>query len=233
MPKHQVPLPPDMPKVMRYNLPKDEVGRPIPFFVEYIDGKPDFRVMSSKNMDRAMRSNLCWVCGRKLTRGTGTFVVGPMCVVNSVSAEPPSHFPCAKWSAQACPFLNQPGKVRRESNLPDGYGEPAGLMIARNPGVTALVTTTTWDVFRPDPRQAAVLWRFTVEQVVWMSQGRDATAEEVWESVETGIDALIEVADAQPGARAALSKEVHTAIKRWFPERPAGEYPRITAALTG
>ena len=226
-----VRIPPDMPKAMQYNLPKTRAGLPIPFFVEYIDGKPDFRVMSSTNMERAMRSNLCWVCGRKLTRSTGTFVVGPMCVVNQVSAEPPSHFPCAKWSTQACPFLNQPLKTRRETHLPDGYVEPSGIMIARNPGVSALVTTHEWDVFEPDPRQKGVLWRFKIEQVVWMARGREATAEEVWESVETGVDALIEVADQQAGARLALASEMTTAIKRWLPERPAGDYPRIDAAL--
>ena len=236
MAKHQVELPADMPKTMRYNLPRDDVGRPVPFFVEYVDGKPDFRIMNPTNMVRCIQDRLCWVCGRKMTRGAGTFVVGPMCVINCTSAEPPSHYACGEWSTKACPFLNTPGKVRRDYKGPHEVQEAPGVMIARNPGVTALVTCEQWRIFTPPG--GGMLWHFTPRQIEWVCQGRAATPEEVWASVETGIDALIEAADAQDAdegghdSRRMLSVIVGGQMTKWFPERPDDvDTPRIAAAL--
>lgn len=235
----QIDLPDDMPKTMRYNLVRDDVGRPVPFFAEWIDGKADFRIMSSKAMRACMMEGLCWVCGRKLTRGTGTFVAGPMCVINQTSAEPPSHFACGEWSAKACPFLAKPGKDRRDGGLEDHeLAEPAGVMIRRNPGCTALITSERWQTWRPDPNHGP-LWRFVVKQVDWMALGQPATDEQVWESVETGIDSLTSMADAQDadeggvGSRTALALLVRQQLTLWFPPRPEGvEYPNIDTAMT-
>ena len=74
-----------------------------------------------------------------------------MCLVNRTSAEPPNHADCAEWSARACPFLTTPKKVRRESGIPEGASihDAAGIAIARNPGVTALIDCSKWKLWNP------------------------------------------------------------------------------------
>lgn len=231
MSEHKVALPPDMPSAMRNQLKRDDVGRPIPFFVEYVDGKPDFRIMSSTNFMRAIRENLCWICGTKLTRRTGVFVAGPMCVINGTSAEPPSHYACARWSAQACPFLTKPAKERRETRLPEGVTDAPGVMIDRNPGVTALITSKSWKPFHP-PGESGILFHFSIERCEWMSEGREATPDEVLESVETGIGLLAKVA-AEEGhsAEVALAFQTQMALDRWFPPFAPHKYPTIAGVL--
>lgn len=215
-------LPPDMPRAMR-QLPRDEVGRPVPFFVEFVDGKPDFRIMNHRNLVRALREKLCWVCGERLKRDrfaktgySGTFVAGPMCLVNGTSAEPPCHYDCAVWSAKACPFLSQPKKVRRETNLPEGWVAPDGMSIPRNPGVAGCITTGNWSVFSPEG--GGVLIHFENPTAVeWLCEGRDATAAEVAYSLETGLPSLYAVAEEEgPHAVAALDSYVERTAK-WVP----------------
>lgn len=213
---HQVVLPPDMPRKMR-QLPRDEVGRPIPFFVEYVDGKPDFRVMNPRNFLSAIHANLCWVCGTALPRSPfpATFVAGPMCLINRTSAEPPGHFACGEWSAKACPFLSKPAKVRREGGL-DELAEAPGIMLARNPGVTALIDAERWTHFR-EPN--GYLFRFSfIKRVAWMTRGREATRGEVLDSIHSGLPILQEMAAEEgPSAEASLARMVADAMK-WVPK---------------
>src|SRR5215467_3774641 len=96
---------PPLPKRM-LALPIDGRGYPVPWFVAWIRGEPDFRVIKPGGAEIAYHRNLCWLCGQRL--GTyKTFVIGPMCTLNRVSAEPPSHRDCAEFAAKACPFLTQ------------------------------------------------------------------------------------------------------------------------------
>jgi hypothetical protein len=44
----------------------DERGYPTPRFVEWINGKPDFRVMRSKHFADCINRKLCWICGEPL-----------------------------------------------------------------------------------------------------------------------------------------------------------------------
>src|SRR5215467_7036859 len=98
-----------------HKLPISENGFPVPKFVSFIDGKPDFRVVDGRYVLEAIKRRLCWLCGETLGRYM-SFVIGPMCAVNRVSSEPPSHFECAQFAVQACPFLTQP---RRPRNVHD------------------------------------------------------------------------------------------------------------------
>jgi hypothetical protein len=203
-----VTLPSDMPSNMK-RLPRDEVGRPIPFFAAIVDGKHDFRVMDGAALHRAVKEELCWVCGerllryRKTTSPRGTFVAGPMCVINRVSAEPPSHRECAAWSARACPFLTMPKKVRREGNLPGEAVNPGGVMIPRNPGVTALIDSHSWGVVGDG--NGGRVFRFIADGVTFMAEGRIATTEEAVASFDSGIPALMEVCDGDEEALADLA----------------------------
>lgn len=213
------PLPSDMPNRMK-QLRRDDAGRPVPFFVEYVNGKPDFRVMNRDHFALAVMQDLCWVCGKKLTKHQsqpiGTFVAGPMCLVNHVSAEPPAHADCAEWSAKACPFLNNPNKVRREGNLPDGWTEAPGEMILRNPGVTALIESTSWKAFKIDQ---GVLFRFSqIRNVTWYREGREATTVEVLDSMETGMPALMEAAEADGELAVRQLQRLTVEALKWVPQ---------------
>jgi hypothetical protein len=84
-----------------------ERGYPVPWFVAWVNGHADFRVIDSPKLPLAVRNSLCWICGQPLL-GKRAYLIGPMCAVNRVSAEPPSHVRCAEWSARACPFLTRP-----------------------------------------------------------------------------------------------------------------------------
>lgn len=78
----------DLPRTMR-PLDLDPRGYPVPWFVDrkapLHNGGPDFRIMDAKRLKVAIREHRCWVCGW-IIRGYGTFVAGPMCGVNHVTA---------------------------------------------------------------------------------------------------------------------------------------------------
>lgn len=202
---------PPMPPAIATLPTQEGTGYPIPWFVETVDGKPDFRMMSGKNFVRAVKEHRCWVCGRvmlNLTRGSqrqGTFVIGPMCAVNRVSAEPPAHHACAEWSARVCPFLTTPGRARREAHMPD-HKVSGGVAITRNPGVALLWSSTTWTLRKVDNG-----YLFDIGdpyKVAWLCEGRPATRAEVDASIAEGLPALAGVAAGQPGAAEALAEMV-------------------------
>lgn len=190
-------------------------GFPVPFFVAWIDGKPDFRLVDPVRRLACIKQRLCWVCGNPLGK-LGTFVIGPMCSLNKVSAEPPSHHSCAVYSAKNCPFLTNPNMVRREDETTEQYaGNVAGIAILRNPGVTLLWTTRRFSMFRDG--NGGVL--FDVGEPVslaWYAQGRQATRAEVEESIRTGLPILEEMARQEEGAMEELHKR-HRAVMLMLP----------------
>jgi hypothetical protein len=59
-------------------LPTDPVRKvPVPWFVAWIDGKPEFRVADSSKLRIAIRDRKCWVCGQRLDN-RATYVIGPV-----------------------------------------------------------------------------------------------------------------------------------------------------------
>src|SRR5271155_3030005 len=132
------PMPPIPPRMQ--HLPIDpKRGFIVPWFVQWIDGQPDFRIMDAGKLVRAIANKLCWVCGNPLGNQRGCFVVGPMCVITRNTAEPPGHPECCRFSAMACPFLAMPKMRRREDEISRlAEGNVAGIQIKRNPGVSAL-----------------------------------------------------------------------------------------------
>src|SRR5690242_9611301 len=132
----------DLPERMQ-RLPRvTRNGReiPVPWFVDWINGEPEFRAMNPEHFVAAIRSRLCWVCGEKMGVNV-CFVAGPMCGINRTSSEPPCHGDCARWSAINCPFLSKPNMVRREDELLNNaklVGNSAGIALTRNPGVAML-----------------------------------------------------------------------------------------------
>lgn len=204
-------LRPELPELPRYmqRLPVDSRGYPVPWFVQWIDGKPDFRIMRGPAIEDAWARDQCWVCGQKLGRFRA-FTIGPMCVVNRVSAEPPGHLDCETYSAIACPFLTRPHMRRREAGLPEGAKVSAGHMIERNPGAVAVWVTT-----KPKIKREQGLFRFDpdFESLSWWARGREATRDEILESITSGLPLLREAAEqGRPGDVRELEREVERAM---------------------
>jgi hypothetical protein len=196
-------------------LPVDERGYVVPWFVDWIDGKPEFRAMDPRKWVRAIKEKFCWVCGDRMGRFM-TFVAGPMCGINRTSSEPPSHLECARWSARNCPFLNNPDAVRREDENANPLSKVVGgFGIQRNPGVAMLWTTNTYHVF-DDGRGGKLLQMGEPTSVEWYANGRIATREEVMHSIETGFPALASAALQQEGAMQYLN-ECRAKFERYIP----------------
>jgi hypothetical protein len=192
----------------------DARGYPVPFFVEWIDGEPEFRATSNQKVHRAHQERLCWVCGRRRA-GLAAFVVGPMCGVNRVSSEPPSHPGCARFAATACPFLTRPLAKRRHSDKPP-HRPPAGIMIERNPGVTLIWLCRTYRVQR---ERDGLLFRLGhPARVEWYSEGRKATRAEVLESIRTGLPTLAEIAQQDGYEAVKLLQTMAQRVMKFVPE---------------
>jgi hypothetical protein len=201
---------PEMPSRIKKLLIDPKRGYPVPKFVEWLIGTgndaktvepgtpgsyPEFRAMRRDFLIDCVEHSLCWVCGDPLGKWV-TFVAGPMCGVNRISAEPPSHHDCATFSAKACPFLTMPKMVRREDDLIDNkklVDMSAGMAIARNPGVAMLWTTDRYVVIQD---KGGLLFRMADPlKVEWYAEGRLASREEVIKSVNSGLPTLEEACE--------------------------------------
>jgi len=200
-------------------LPQDKHHRYVPWFVAWINGIPDFRIIRPAGIQVAFQSKLCWVCGVPFQRQEDrAFVIGPMCAVNRVSSEPPSHRDCAVYSATACPFLTTPNMTRRDRHMPGGASAPAGISIPRNPGV-ALVWVTSyreWGTFR-DGRGGTLFSIGEPREALWFAHGRPATRAEVLTSIDSGLPVLREMAGTEGAGAAAELEVMHERALRYVP----------------
>jgi len=192
-------------------LRRDKRGYPVPWFVAWVNGEPEFRAADQRNLVLAIKERRCWVCGSPIS-GPVTFVIGPMCAINRTSAEPPSHMTCAVFSAKACPFLSMPKAHRRESNLPPEAVDPAGEMIRLNPGVTLLWTCKGYGIVQVEN---GVLFELRDPiDVQWFCEGRGATRDEIMASIDGGLPILQGMAEQEsPDAVAELQRMVKRGLK--------------------
>jgi hypothetical protein len=188
----------DLPQSME-SLRRDKRGFPVPSFVQWFDGEPDFRVVDSRHFVRCLNEKICWLCGGKLSARM-FFVIGPMCGINRISSEPPSHRGCAEFAAKNCPFLTKPMAKRNERGLPTECGDipivaAAGQGIERNPGCCIVWETGSYRAFNvaEGMGQAGVLIEIgeAGKDTSFWREGRKATRAEVEESVVTGIPTLV------------------------------------------
>lgn len=192
--------------------PTDHRGFPVPWFVAWFDGKPDFRVADQAKMRVAVTHEKCWLCGEKLGRFKA-FVIGPMCAINRISSEPPSHKDCAVFAATACPFLIQPKMRRNEKDIPTETHDAAGVGLKRNPGATLVWVTTSFRLVK-DGRGGVLFGVGDPIETLWFAEGREATRAEVEASIESGLPLLREPAEAQgPHAVAYLEQLTAKALK--------------------
>jgi hypothetical protein len=187
-------------------LPISDRGYPVPWFVPWQDGKPMTQAANPMKNLLAHKKGKCWCCAEAM--GTyKAFVIGPMCMINRISSEPPSHRECAEYTVRTCPFLTKPAMKRNPADVP-GKELPAGYMIERNPGVCLIWITKTYEVFEGlyhvgEPLDLS-FWR----------EGRPATRDEIMHSIETGIP-LLKQAAALQGREAlrACDGQIERALK--------------------
>ena len=220
-PRRDVPVPKRLAE-----RPRDERNYLVPFFVGYVDGKPDFRLIAPGRVAECYRGDLCWLCGGKLGRHRW-FVVGPMCVANRLSSEPPSHYECALYAVQVCPHLVRPQAKRREANLPENRSAPPGIAIAANPG-----TIVMWESHTYTPKKAdgGVLFNLgePASAPEWWTEGRRASRLEATTAFERSCENLWRMAryDAErEGSEAPLrylERQIASA-RQFLPQGEAAE----------
>jgi hypothetical protein len=178
--------------------PTDKHGRLIPWFVADVDGEPDHRIARADAVTDAVRLNLCWLCGEPLG-AYKAFVIGPMCTINRLSAEPPSHKDCAEYAARACPFLTHP-TMRRRPDLPEDTVAPDGEMDPRNPGICIVWTTTKYT-----QRPGQLLFDVgDPTEVSWWREGHIAEYAEGLQALLAGKAVLQAAAEKDRNPRRAL-----------------------------
>jgi hypothetical protein len=193
---------------------------PVPWFVQWLkDGKacdygkgePDFRVMDPRKLSIALSRKVCWVCGEPI--GTyKAFVIGPMCTINRVSSEPPSHHDCALFSVRMCPFLTKPRMRRNEKGMPLQTKEAAGFMIERNPGVACVWVTKSFKIFNPKAGGKGILMSIgDPTNILWFAEGKPATRDQIMASIDGGYPELVKLAKHEG---AAAMKELEKARER-------------------
>jgi hypothetical protein len=191
-------------------LHKDKRGYPVPYFVAWIEGEPKFQIVDGDKMKDCMRNGRCWICGQRMG-AYKSFVIGPMCVINRLSAEPPSHLDCSRFAALNCPFLAHP--MAKRVKVEGEFSKPGGVMIERNPGVTAVWTTKGFTI---EKDMGKPLWRIgSAERVEFYANGRKARQSEVDASVQSGIPLLRSVASRE-GALPVLERQItafHTMMR--------------------
>ena len=203
-----IPIPKRMQK-----LPISKKGFPVPWFVAKVDGEWDFTCVRENGIYVAHMKHLCWLCGEPMGVWKA-FTVGPMCVINRISAEPPEHLDCSEYAVKACPFLANP-RMRRNDNSAGKQigGKPLpGMALGRNPGASAIYITKDYKPFRVGE---GVLFKMGEPfRVLWYAEGRTATRAEVQHSIDTGYHFLEDAAKQDgPKAEQELKHYVERAMK--------------------
>ncbi len=194
----------------------------VPWFITlWEDGAetiPNFQMVDPLQWIQAVRQKLCWVCGKKL-HTEHAFIIGPMCVVNRISGEPPMHETCALFSVKHCPFLNQPSRGRRnlEEALASGAMQTAG-MITRNPGVALIWVTTKngYELIQGEGRDKLFYLEAEPRALLWYTEAREASPAEVRASILSGEPLLRERDEGNEEAQTAITEALKRA-ERYLP----------------
>ena len=93
-----------VPKLMQ-DLQIDERGYPIPYFVPFVNGKPNFKYQDAKKKEICRKYMKCHICGNRLFDKSFWFICGPLGYLNHVSSDEAMHEDCARFSMKYCPHL--------------------------------------------------------------------------------------------------------------------------------
>lgn len=205
---------PPLPERMR-KLPVNKKGYPVPWFVARVGDDWDFRVIDPRRFEAALKFHRCWLCGQAMGRFSA-FVIGPMCLINRTSAEPPSHLQCAEFAVRACPFILLPNSKRRDAGLPEQRVSPGGEMLPHNPGVTLIYITQGYGI-RSLPN-GPVLAMGEPTEVRCYREERAATRQEVIAAMDTGLEHLRAVATKAGPATISILDIMHARAMQYLPE---------------
>jgi hypothetical protein len=194
--------------------PLTDKGFPVPWFASFIDGAWNLVAVDPRKIPYAIRKKICWVCGEPLGKYL-CFVIGPMCSINRISAEPPSHRECAEYAVRACPFLSRP-RMRRneaESEAIGGTSETVpGIMIEHNPGANLIWITKSYRLV-PDGNGRALIEIGPPVETLWYAEGRIATRAEILAAFDKGLSLLRPMAAAEEGGTKELEQHLAEAMK--------------------
>jgi hypothetical protein len=177
-------------------LPRDRRGYVVPFFVDWVNGEPSFPLFDPAKWRRCVAQRLCWLCGQPLGRNL-IFVIGPMCSINRITSEPPSHADCADYALKVCPFLINPAmrRVPDTKKAPPEAGPiapPAGQHDDRNPGVMLFWATRTYSLVRTETGPLISIGDPFAH--AWWTRGRIARPQEAADAFQAGATKLLRVA---------------------------------------
>ena len=143
----------EIPKELSH-LKVDPRGYPIPFFVSYVDGKPEFRFLNTDRVLMIIDKKLCHICGKKLPKDYCYFIAGPLGLKNGISSDAGMHRVCAEFSLKACPHLFfQNADYRVNDELAKKYHRAAHpSLITTKPDILYLVKASKFKRVDEDNR---------------------------------------------------------------------------------
>jgi hypothetical protein len=108
--------------------------------------------------------------------------------------------------------------TRRDRHKPAEATNPAGIMITRNPGV-ALVWVTGYKSWtqRSDGRGATLFNVGEPREALWFARGREATRDEVLDSIDSGLPILAEMAEQDGPEACAELNIMHARALEYIP----------------
>ena len=219
---HTIPMPSRI-----AGLPISPKGYPVPWFVAEVDGVYDFRTIGAGKVERAARWRRCWICGGMMGKYQAV-AVGPMGIVNRLSADPGSHRECAVYGSVACPFLNRSVTRCRDISLPPDVQIKPSADQPRANGVTAVWVTDAdlTPVYNGDD----VAFEFShPTEVLWFAAGREATREEVISSMEYGMLILMELAAKRSVTALRNLERRFRGTLQFIPAKPASGLEGVAA----
>jgi hypothetical protein len=181
-------------------LPRDKRGYPIPWNVlRDVDGNPLFTVNDDRRAWRALRSQLCPICGERLGRWRW-FVGGPRSAFDEYGwyLDLPGHHECMSFALAICPYLAAPkylGRVdvtRPEKLPPEARVLLDETIITDRPEVFVAVASNRMEI---NPRPVPELQPY-------VRPARPALAYEYWRHGRQ-----ITEAEAMPWLYAAMGAE--------------------------
>lgn len=149
------------------SLPVDERGYPVPHTVQWVAGKPDFRVIDPQKWTKAVQLRRCGMCGEPLGARMA-FVGGPLSMRNRLFYDLPMHRECATYALQVCPFLAAPKFGYSQAGA--GMSVHSGVSGER-PARFGLGITKSFAVRRM-PSGELVLQAGEFEVVTWWKDGQ-------------------------------------------------------------
>lgn len=213
-PREDIPVPRRL-----ASMPRDRRGFVVPFFVDWVNGEPVFPALDPNKWKRCVAQRLCWLCGQPLGRNL-IFVIGPMCGINRVTFEPPSHADCADYALKVCPFIVNPAmrRVPMAKVAPElgPMVPPPGQHSDDNPGTMIFWATRTYALIRTDTGPLISIG--DPFEHAWWTRGRIARPEEAADAFRVGAERLLRAAATEGDEAVADLEKLVNAALRLLPE---------------